>query len=54
MKKVRDIPPVGIRMPDELKEKLKARAKEQGRSLNSEVVQTLWRSFPDGPPTSEK
>ncbi|MCG3470824.1 Arc family DNA-binding protein [Xenorhabdus bovienii] len=41
MKKVRDISPYSIRMPDELKEKLTDRAKKNGRSLNSEMVMIL-------------
>ncbi|MDE1494897.1 Arc family DNA-binding protein [Xenorhabdus bovienii] len=41
MKRVRDISPYSIRMPDELKEKLTERAKKNGRSLNSEMVMIL-------------
>ncbi|AOM40585.1 Arc family DNA-binding protein [Xenorhabdus hominickii] len=41
MKKVRDISPYSIRMPDELKEALTERAKRNGRSLNSEMVMIL-------------
>ena len=60
--KVRDIAPLGIRIPPEIKEKLKIKklpkknpygdfwgladkAKEEGRSLNSEIVQRLIRSL---------
>lgn len=38
---VRDIAPYGVRMPAELKERLQARAKRNGRSMNSEIVQIL-------------
>ncbi|MDE1484302.1 Arc family DNA-binding protein [Xenorhabdus bovienii] len=41
MKKIREISPYSIRMPDELKEKLTKRAKKNGRSLNSEMVMIL-------------
>ncbi|MGJ0628628.1 Arc family DNA-binding protein [Xenorhabdus bovienii] len=41
MKKVRDISPYSIRMPDELEEKLTDRTKKNGRSLNSEMVMIL-------------
>ncbi|MDC9591037.1 Arc family DNA-binding protein [Xenorhabdus sp. XENO-10] len=47
MKRVRDISPYSIRMPDELKEKLTERAKKNGRSLNSEMVMIL-QSAVDG------
>ncbi|WP_329958725.1 Arc family DNA-binding protein [Pluralibacter gergoviae] len=43
--KVRDIAPLGIRLPPEVKEKLKEKAREEGRSLNSEVVQRLIKSL---------
>jgi predicted HicB family RNase H-like nuclease len=43
--KVRDVTPVGVRMPPEIKEALKEKAKEEGRSLNSEIVQRLIRSL---------
>ncbi|AYP69229.1 Arc family DNA-binding protein [Edwardsiella piscicida] len=39
--KIRDIAPYGIRMPADLKEKLQAIAKKNGRSLNSEIVRIL-------------
>lgn len=34
-------PPYSLRMPSELREKLEARAKKSGRSLNSEIVKIL-------------
>lgn len=43
--KARDIAPLGIRLPPEIKEKLKEKAREEGRSLNSEVVQRLIKSL---------
>ncbi|MBC8949380.1 Arc family DNA-binding protein [Xenorhabdus sp. TS4] len=47
MKKVRDISPYSIRMPDELKEALTGRAKKNGRSLNSEMVMILQSAIDD-------
>ncbi|PHM57022.1 Arc family DNA-binding protein [Xenorhabdus sp. KK7.4] len=41
MKGMRGIPPTGVRLPDELKEKLQERAAKNGRSLNSEIVMML-------------
>ena len=41
MKGMRSIAPFGLRMPDELKEKIQERAKVNGRSMNSEIIQTL-------------
>ncbi|EMK9143251.1 Arc family DNA-binding protein [Citrobacter freundii complex sp. 2024EL-00238] len=41
MKGASQIAPLGIRLPDELKEKIKERAKINGRSVNSEIVQIL-------------
>lgn len=37
----RDDPQFNLRLPYELKEKLKQRAKSNGRSLNSELVQIV-------------
>ena len=39
--KVRDIAPYGVRMPAELKERLQEIAKDNGRSLNSQIVMVL-------------
>ncbi|MDN7413480.1 Arc family DNA-binding protein [Burkholderia vietnamiensis] len=39
------IPPLGVRMPQELKDQLKLRASENRRSLNSEVVRRLEASL---------
>ncbi|MEP9272384.1 Arc family DNA-binding protein [Enterobacter hormaechei] len=45
MEHVRDIPPTGIRFPEQLKEIIKKAAKEEGRSLNSEVIKRIERSL---------
>lgn len=45
MEHVRNIPPTGIRFPDHLKEIIKKVAKEEGRSLNSEVIKRIERSL---------
>lgn len=41
----RSIPPTGIRFPEHLKEIIKRAAKEEGRSLNSEVIKRIERSL---------
>ncbi|MDF7631463.1 Arc family DNA-binding protein [Erwiniaceae bacterium L1_55_4] len=41
MKGMRNIAPFGLRMPDELRDAITARAKANGRSINSEIVQIL-------------
>lgn len=41
MSRVRDIIPYSLRMPDSLKSQLSERAKQNGRSLNSEMVMIL-------------
>jgi plasmid stability protein len=41
MKGMRNIAPFGLRMPDELREAVAKRAKANGRSMNSEIVQIL-------------
>lgn len=43
--KIRDIHPFGVRMPDELKERLDREAKINGRSLNTEIVIRLKNSL---------
>lgn len=45
MKDARNIPPTGVRMPAVLKELLKKVAKDEGRSLNREIVKRLERSL---------
>ena len=41
MKGASNIAPFGLRMPEELKTKISARAKKNGRSMNAEIVQML-------------
>ncbi|CAI2142038.1 Arc family DNA-binding protein [Serratia marcescens] len=41
MKGMRNIAPFGLRMPDQLREAVTERAKANGRSMNSEIVQIL-------------
>ncbi|BET96546.1 MULTISPECIES: Arc family DNA-binding protein [Xenorhabdus] len=43
--KIREIPPLGLRIEPELKQVLKDVAKKEGRSLNSELVQRLKRTL---------
>lgn len=43
--KIANIPPFGLRMQPELKRRVEAAAKANGRSLNSEIVSRLERSF---------
>lgn len=43
--KVRDIAPFGVRMEPAIKEALKKSAKDEGRSLNSEIIQRLIKSL---------
>lgn len=45
MEKVRDISPTGIRFPEYLKDILKLVAKNEGRSLNNEVIKRIERSL---------
>lgn len=41
MKGASHIAPLGVRLPEELKQKLQERAVRNGRSMNSEIVQIL-------------
>ena len=41
MKGASHIAPLGVRLPEDLKTKLQERAKRNGRSMNSEIVQIL-------------
>lgn len=43
------IAPFGLRMPEELKVRLAARAKDNGRSMNAEIVQILEDAVSDEP-----
>ncbi|MFU0948653.1 Arc family DNA-binding protein [Kluyvera ascorbata] len=45
MEQVRSIAPTGIRFPEHLKEIIKKAAKEEGRSLNNEVIKRIERSL---------
>lgn len=44
-RKIEDINPFGVRMQDELKERLSREAKINGRSLNAEIVDRLRKSL---------
>lgn len=41
MKGASNIAPMGVRIPEDLKEKIQARARANGRSMNSEIVKIL-------------
>lgn len=43
--KISHIPPFGVRMPPDLKEKIEMASKKSGRSMNAEVVYRLQQSF---------
>ncbi|EKA7106809.1 Arc family DNA-binding protein [Salmonella enterica] len=45
MQNASNMPPTGIRFPSYLKELIKKSAKEEGRSLNSEVIKRIERSL---------
>lgn len=45
----RDIPPYGLRMPQELRAKIEHEATITGRSLNAEIVARLWASLDSAP-----
>ncbi|WP_447841984.1 Arc family DNA-binding protein [Enterobacter cloacae] len=45
MKQTCSIPPTGIRFPEHLKKMIKKAAKEEGRSVNSEVIKRIERSL---------
>ena len=40
-----NIAPTGIRFPEQLKEIIKKAAKQEGRSVNSEVIKRIERSL---------
>lgn len=48
------IAPFGLRMPEELKEKIAERAKANGRSMNAEIVQILQDSLDPKPEPGRK
>lgn len=39
------IAPLGVRIPDELKDKIQGQARENGRSMNAEILHILDSSF---------
>ncbi len=41
MKGMRGLTPMGVRIPDDLKEKIQKRALKNGRSMNSEIIMIL-------------
>lgn len=49
----RDDPQFNLRLPYELKEKLKQRAKSNGRSLNAELVQIVTEAISKPSPVSD-
>lgn len=42
-----------IRMPEGLRERIAQAAKDQGRSMNAEIVMTLEMTYPPTPPAEE-
>ena len=50
----RDIAPFGLRMPPMLKERIRRAARENGRSMNAEIIDTLEREYPENPYTAEE
>ncbi|BEO61100.1 hypothetical protein SMQE30_15230 [Serratia marcescens] len=48
MKGMRNIAPLGVRLPEELKEKIQEQAKANGRSTNAEIVTLLEQSVAHG------
>ncbi|MGL6191405.1 MAG: Arc family DNA-binding protein [Serratia nevei] len=48
MKGMRNIAPLGVRLPEELKEKIQEQAKVNGRSTNAEIVTLLEQSVGGG------
>lgn len=43
----REIPPYGLRMPPELRDRVEREAALSGRSMNAEIVARLWASLDD-------
>lgn len=54
MKGMRNIAPFGLRMPDDLREAIAERAKANGRSMNSEIVQILQDAIDRESVTNDK
>ncbi|WP_082620428.1 Arc family DNA-binding protein [Ensifer sp. Root954] len=44
------IPPLGVRLPAEIKEKIKAAAVVNRRSMNAEIIVALERFYSNGNP----
>lgn len=42
-----------LRLPDGLRERIAQAAKDQGRSMNAEIVMTLEMTYPPTPPAEE-
>ena len=49
MKGASNIAPMGIRIPDDLKEKIQNQARENGRSTNAEILQILETFLTNNP-----
>ncbi|AOF18425.1 TPA: Arc family DNA-binding protein [Yersinia enterocolitica] len=49
MKGASQIAPLGVRLPEDLKAKIQEKAKENGRSMNAEIVSTIESSFSQVP-----
>lgn len=47
------IPPLGVRLPAEIKEKIRAAALVNRRSMNAEIVIALERAFTSQPETKK-
>ena len=45
MKGMRSIAPFGLRMPEDLREAVSERAKENGRSMNSEIIDMIGKAL---------
>ncbi|WP_241610295.1 Arc family DNA-binding protein [Rosenbergiella epipactidis] len=56
MKGMRNIAPFGLRMPDEIRDAITERAKSNGRSINSEIIQILQEALEgkELPPSEHK
>lgn len=54
MKGASQIAPLGVRIPEDLKDRIQVQAKENGRSTNAEILQILENSFTTNSGVSEK
>lgn len=48
----RDIAPLGLRMPTEVRDRIEAAARDNGRSMNAEILSRLQASFEPQPAPS--